>query len=524
MAERGSTSRLSNVFRVLPVAGAMCLIVAFGWAIWRRYLEPGALALGGLGVVFFLTTFARAEIANLAHYLNSSLYTIFVIGACVVLYIGLGRRDVRFDLTPEARHTLSETTIQYLELLGKDVEAVVFDTERRPYQQLLARYAEITSRFTWTLHDPDADPEFTRRFAPSVIAGTIFVRHDSETKKMAEGELSEAALTNAIVEVTREDQVVVYFLAGHGELSVHPSGNVNAEASEAASFFANFLAERAMKVASLDMVVSGVIPSDASLLVIARPTRDLYPIEVRQIADFLSGGGKLLMFFDLPTQTDENVDFSNIQNLLRRYGLEARNDVIVDLEGERQFGNPLNVPMSSVNESHPVSRQLARSTARLELPLVRSIVRSENPPENFIAQPLIFSSGDAWPYSFERLLVDRGKNVTPPAQLAPQPLGWAVEPSGRDATGPRLIVYGTSRFIQNRFIATRQPAVALMLNSVNWLTEREDLVAVPPREIQGTPLILTNAELQLILILIGLALPAALFFGGVSYVNLIRRR
>jgi hypothetical protein len=62
-----------------------------------------------------------------------------------------------------------------------------------------------------------------------------------------------------------------------------------------------------------------------------------------------------------------------------------------------------------------------------------------------------------------------------------------------------------------------------MLNTINWLTQQEDIIAVPAKQVQGTPIHLTIAEKQLIFVLAVLLIPGILFFGGISY-SLLRRR
>jgi hypothetical protein len=65
--------------------------------------------------------------------------------------------------------------------------------------------------------------------------------------------------------------------------------------------------------------------------------------------------------------------------------------------------------------------------------------------------------------------------------------------------------------------------VELMLNTVNWLSEQEDMIAVAPRQLKGTPIVLDPAQLRVIFIFAVVLIPALLFFGGVSY-SLMRRR
>ena len=105
----------------------------------------------------------------------------------------------------------------------------------------------------------------------------------------------------------------------------------------------------------------------------------------------------------------------------------------------------------------------------------------------------------------------------------PQMPGMDRQPKDDSAAGTKLVVFGTSSFIQDELLASQQPAVHVMLNAVNWLTEQSDKIDVAPRQIEGTPIVLTDAQIRVIFAVAVLAIPALLFFGGISY-SLMRRK
>jgi len=58
----------------------------------------------------------------------------------------------------------------------------------------------------------------------------------------------------------------------------------------------------------------------------------------------------------------------------------------------------------------------------------------------------------------------------------------------------------------------------LFLSTINWLTEEKDLIAIPPKEIKGTPLILTRNQAKIIFWLPVVIIPGLIFvFGIVVY-------
>ena len=99
-----------------------------------------------------------------------------------------------------------------------------------------------------------------------------------------------------------------------------------------------------------------------------------------------------------------------------------------------------------------------------------------------------------------------------------------IEDMEGEGAGMRMVVFGTSEFVKNRYLGSRPEAHTLMINTANWLVEQEDLIAIQPRSPRGTPLSLTNAQRQLILIWLAFGMPALLIYGGVNYSRRVRSR
>lgn len=521
-------TRQFGFLTVFPVAGVMCLLGAFVWAVLRTRFEPGSMGLAALGVLLFLTAFMKFDAASLRNYLNAGFYAGFVLGICVVGYLQLRPYNTKLDLTAQGLHSLSDATRKFLGLLKKDVEVVVFDIDYRKYKELLDQYRELSPHITWSLHDPRRDPAFTHKFDANVVDGMIYVVNGDKKKLLAETELDENTLTNAIVEVTRESRVHVYFLTGHGELEYEsPPANAPPKARQRSlGAFRELLSKRAMEVAPLDLGVSGGIPDDATLLVIAGPWQDLFETEARQIERFIGRGGNLLVLFDIPPEKDKyDTKFTYLSEILRRRGIENKNEAILDLRGERLYDGPIQIPFVSYNERHPITAPLVRASVPLVLPLVRSLNALEKEFMELKIVPLVLSSPEAWAQPVSAWAGQVETRATPPGPdgLHARGIGWAVEDARAGHVRSRMVVFGTSNLVNNRVVEKNETAIELMLNSANWLTEQEDLIAIPKKIVSGTPLDLTNSEKQLILILLVMAFPSAILFGGLTYVRVIRR-
>lgn len=521
MAEERSKS--GGFLVALGQAVAAALIAGgVGWAIVARDAGVYQVALAAGGAILFLALAARGELANLGRYINATLYAAFVLGTCVCAYILVARHDRQIDLTPQRVHTLAEGTQKLLSLLRKDVQVVVFDALDRDYRPLLDRYAAATPKLTWTLQDPRKDPAFSAQFDSKVDLQTLYIRCGDKIKKLVKAELNEAALTNGIVEVTRDRKTKVCFLSGHGEMEL----NETAESKEKAPLgeLRAALNARAIETEDLPLLQEGFIPADAAAIVIAAPMRDLYAVEETQIEEYLSKGGRLLVYLDLPRQ-GEKVGYERLDAILRRRGIDDQEYVVLDAQGKRLFGSRLTVPILWYNPKHPITEPLTKMSGPTNaLPLARSLTAADPMPPKIEISALIGSSDEAWDAPYQEAL--NGGAQTPPGKAGPKPLGLAVEEKldpTADRPPMRLIAFGSSDLANGQFVSVSSTAMALALNSVSWLAEQDDLISIPPKTVAGTPLLLDDGQLRLVLLLLAVALPGLVFFGGISYSALAKR-
>lgn len=508
--------------------GAAGMLAAAGLVISREAFDAASAGFGLAGAALVAASLWRGMGnhpgggggAGAREAVRAVIYSALVIGSAALVPAIIARHDMRLDLTVFSRHTLSEPARKYLELLTKEVEIVVFDVEDTGVRGLLDRFAEAGPMVHWKLVDPRRDPVFTRGFGPDVVAGMVAVRHGDRVKKLAMGEVEENTLANAIVDVTRERDIKVYFLGGHGELAFD---SVDKDPGASISAFRKFLAGRAMKIEPLNLMDKGFAPEDADAIIVAGPQRDLAEVEARQLKEYLLRGGRALVMFDPPKTTGEVVPFPNLRAALLGFGLEDRDEVIVDLEGKRLYEHPLKVPVQWFNAETAIGAEMSKVRGGdLVFSLVRKLAMTDQ--KQFRATPVVGSSPHAWSEAFQNL----GKEISPPAQVGVEPITWAIEPAppvagARPAPPTRLVVMGTSEPARDSMVTVNNTAALLMLHTVNWLAERDDKIPMPKRVIQGTPMLLTDAQLKMVLILVTMLFPAGVLACGVFASRLSRR-
>ena len=162
-------------------------------------------------------------------------------------------------------------------------------------------------------------------------------------------------------------------------------------------------------------------------------------------------------------------------------------------------------------------------------PLARSVRPVEGGAGGRTAQPLVETSAQSWAETDLKSLAsgkvefngdqgDRqgpialGAAVSAPATEPPTPAGGNATP---DAPKPesRIVTTGDSDFVANNAIGI-QGNQDFFLNSVNWLAQQENLIAIRPRDAQDRRITLTADQQQRIMLLSLLVIPGLVFAAG----------
>lgn len=536
-----NASILKIIFRAIPVLGLLCLVAGFGYAISQARFDGASYALCGVGVLLFLTLFLKAEVANLKYYLHVFIYSFLVLGLGVIVYMFAQKYTKKVDLTEQKMFSLSPLSEKVLKNLKQDVTVNIFFTTPDAFGEITSLYKDVTDKVKWKVIDARTKPVEARKVDEDAKNGDIFVTAGTKKKRLSVAELQdnyENVLTNAIVEVTRDKNIKIYFLSGHGELAYEAPDPAMARQQRrpqpSLGAFRSYLTQRAIDTAQLDLAKSGFVPKDASLVVVAGPTSDLQPTEATALQNYLDQDGKLLVLLDVP-QRNFSAAQANLTGLLKKYSIEAPDKIILDLSAMQLTGNPVQPVAAFFDKEHPITREMTSRSSRFLLSLTRPVMASMEATQGLKVTELIKTSDQSWTEELAKVLAQ--SRLAPPAKddLKPQPLAVAVSkaappsqpgqpPQPEPEGGMRLVAFGSSELIQDAFLSNNQMAVELMLNTINWLTQQEDMIAVPPRQLKGTPIVLDDAQLRVIFLFSVILIPALLFFGGVSYSMLRRRR
>jgi ABC-type uncharacterized transport system involved in gliding motility auxiliary subunit len=451
---------------------------------------------------------------------HASLFTLIVLAVLVILYAVAVQHNQRLDVTRAKRFTLATQSVKLLQHLPQPIKVIGFfrleDRDRTQFEDLLKQYTYHTDKLTYEIVDPDRQPTLAKRYNVTAYNTVVVAGRDKDEKIFR---LEEEALTNAILKVTRETRKVVYLVTGHGEPSMTDTERTGY------SIARQGLEEQNYEVKELLLARHEQVPDDAAVVVLAGPRKDLLESEVRALTAYMERGGHLLLMLD-PETVPGLVPF------VRRYGLELANDVVIEANAlGRLFGGDYHMPAVTAYERHEITRDFGGIMTIF--PLVRSVRVVQELPEGVSAQALASTSPQSWAETDlkalqeGRAVFDEGSDrkgpisiaavatVTPkqPTDGAPTPKPTEEKP-GNTTRAARLVVFGDAEFASNNFF-TLQGNGDFFLNTVSWLAEEEDLIAIRPREGgKSGPVILTTAQQPLLFWLPVVVLPLAVFVSG----------
>jgi ABC-type uncharacterized transport system involved in gliding motility auxiliary subunit len=516
------------VFGAVALGGVSILGIPSVYPAWAQYARYGAWA--GLVCVLIYMAGQWRDVAGFykgrgAKYGTMSIVSVIVFLAILVAVNYLGtRQSKRWDLTANQVYSLSDQTIKILKELKEPVHVTVFERNDRQamHKDRLDEYQYQTTKLTTEYIDPDREP--TRAGAAKVDSlPTILFEYKGRTERVTSS--NEQELTNALIKVITGSARKVYFTQGHGEKDQASTDRGGLSTAIEQMKQDNFAIEQ------LVLIQQKTVPADATIVVIAGPTTDFFPPEIQALNDYVARGGKVMVMLDPLLKGPAR---PLLVQFLTDWGIRAGNDVVLDASGAGQMlGTDASVPVAAQYPPHPITEGFRVITA---YPMAQSMTPIEGGSNAHIAQPLVNTSAQSWSEADLASLstgkaevafnadkgdkqgpITLGAAVSAPATVTPPPASGNATPESPDSERKpetRVVAVGDSDFASNMAIGISGNRDFFM-NSLNWLSQQENLIAVRPRQPEDRRLTLTADQQNRIMILTIFIIPGLVFATGV---------
>lgn len=452
-----------------------------------------------------------------------------------LIMMQLGERyTLTLDLTANAAFRAGEETRSLVQDLAQDVEIYVLAAEDafggNPYflqaQRMMEQYPRLSPRVRLTYVDYVFDPTFASRYPDLTLSeGDVLIVSGDRVKQLKLTDLfnydytevggldiqssrAEEAISSAILYVVSGEQVRVAVLTGNGMADMVA--------------FNQLLTDNNYEVTSVNLATDA-IGDDYDLALLLGPRIDLSEDALRKLEAFLYNDGaygKTLFYTGDVTQDA----LPNLETFIREWGVIIEDGAVFETTAERTYQYQPYYPVAEyVDEEY--RDQLLDPSAPVLMPLSRPLSLLYETRDNNLNEVL--------------LQFTETSGVRPAEAVE----GFSVDQAERWGPLPALVlasrrIYGTTGLIQYRSNLVISSSTAMLdgqsiqnsslangeylLNLLNTLCERGDVVTIQPKSLAGNALAITTAQTSTLGILLAGVLPLGILATGVV-IWLVRR-
>lgn len=457
----------------------------------------------------------------------STLTVALVIAALVAVNVVVSLFDLKYDLTVDKRYSISQESKDILAAVTDKVTIyALFKTgqENMQYKAIIDEYEESSSNISVVYKDPYLYPQFVESYktdGADIPVDSIIVESDKRHKVILADDLYtldydtntyssyvssidiEPQVTNAIKYVSDDNTPIIYQVTNHSEAAI--TGNIEKQIT-----LANY------ELRSLNIFDADAVPDDTSMIILSTPARDYTPDEAQKVRDYLEKGGRAFVFTDYMLE-----DQPNYSSIIEAYGIVMGKNLVLEGSRTNTYGNlPYYLLPNYAN--HDIVSSLSANNTYVMFGYSASINRLDTVKNSTLIEPILTTSNQSYAKSGDATSLNKENgDAEGPFDIAVAITDSEYQP---ETVIAKLVVVGTSAIADNGANSAVSGGNGdFILNSINWLNDRDDSVYIRSK---------TNNNMENLVMndLHGLILTAASMFvlpGGIIIAGIVvalRRR
>ncbi|MCX5776702.1 MAG: GldG family protein [Candidatus Firestonebacteria bacterium] len=452
----------------------------------------------------------------------------------------LSNFDLKYDVTENKKFSLSPQTVKIFKELKGDVRFTLFVRRGHPYERmmgdLLRNLEKVSSKVKVRILDVDMNKAEATAYKITDYNTTV-IELGAQRKDLMERDvvnfnsqdrefLGEQGLVNAVLALSVTGKKVICFTEGHKEKDINDSSNISGY-----GLLKQLLLNDNYEVRSINIIRTGNIPEDCSVLVVAGPQISFGSKETELVGKYMEKGGKAVFLF-------EPFVVTGFEALLENWGLRPDNDFVIDPKYYLNIARVRSDPGAPIPEweKHSITEPLKKSNIPVFFPSSRSISElARKQGRAYLAAKLITTSNVSWGETdLQSLKVEPGPKKDAKDLKGPLTLGWAVveykskEPAEAADISKQLkfVIIGDSDFAANApsGIAGMQGNLDFFMNSVNWLLDEKGKISIRPKAIDIRTLQSLNKTQWAVMYIMTIIVAPLLVLGAGVFVFLKRRK
>ena len=457
---------------------------------------------------------------------SSAVSIILVVGILVLAGLLANRFPLRWDVTKDKSQSLTVMSRALLPEVKHPLTMTAFfpegHAERQRAKEVLQMYAYANREITFKIVDPEREP-LKAKEAGYRYPGNVLLEYQG--RRQMSDKTDEEALTNAIRKLLKPEVKKIYFLTGHGERT--PKERERNGFSTAGKALEN----EGYKLENLNLLSKAEVPQDAAAIVVAGPSKPLFPNEVAALKTYLQGGGRILLM--LAPFKD-----AGLKDFLSGYGVDLNDGIILDMNQVTQaIGASAIMPLAMQYGPHRITRDFANVVTIY--PLARPLILKQG-IKGVTLLPLVTSTNTSWEKLGQMWFKEKKARFDPKTdKKGPFTLAALAElkppsPQKEEKKTPKkkakkekpekksyLVVFGDVDFAANAYFNLSGNG-DLFLNTMNFLAAEENQIVVHREGSKAQPLTLKGWQAWFLFLTCVVALPLIMLGAGVR--AYLRRR
>ena len=458
------------------------------------------------------------------------LFAIIVAAYLVINFVVKQANFTDFDFTKEKIYSISQATEDKLQNLDKDVTISVYNMYQY-VEDFAYKYANLNDHIrVEKLENLNAKTDWKTNYGVTDTSAFVVIQTEDREKILfnsdfytydytsgQEIDTTEEAITNAILDVTIEEKPKIYFLTGH---------NLYTEAYF--QYLEMSLEGEANEVEYIDLLKTGSVPEDCKVLVITALQEDITAKEKDAILDYIKQGGEILLLLD---PNLNKIDMPNFQAVLDEYGVSVSEGYLLEGDANQMMAGAPNFIIAPINSSSELVKNIDMglnvclvNSGKLDIASTKELEEKNVTLETLATvSNKAFYRTDLESTSENKIDSDEdAKGATVAAMLTKQ--------MDEDKTS-KLIVFANTVFATNIQIDSQYYIYAItnynnedvLLNSVSYLTQREDNITIRKDSETVTTYNVTEMQTRIVLGLI-FSIPILIVVIGIVVWQLRRRK
>lgn len=440
-----------------------------------------------------------------------------LIAVNILVYV-LPKSLTQLDISSTKLYSITSNTKVVVNALEKDVTIywiVQSDKEDDVIENLLDKYESLSEHIKVVKKNPDIYPTFAEQYTKeSVQNNSLVVECGDRSRFISYDDIylydanmssysydvsfdGEGAITSAIDYVVNEDQPEIYVLEGHGE----------AELSES---FREQLEKENIELNTFSLLTADAVPEDADGILIYGPSSDISEEEKTLLAEYVSGGGKLMVLAGLT----KDGTLTNLYSILKDYGVDTVDGIVVDTDrGHYAFQAPY-ILLPDLNSSE-ITDPLIEENYYAIMPVAQGLTiqdtESGRVTELLTTSEMSFSKTDG--YALSSYEKEEGDTDGP----------FILAVSVAAENGGQIVWFASSSFLDEMYNAYSSGAnLDLAINAMSSIIGENEAVAIRSKSLNYNYLTISDSTASFLKTIMIAVFP--LMYLGIGICVIIGRR